>query len=146
MLKTSFLIAISKGGVLPHHTPVHDSKCCKGLFSLPLEGRSLTQPISHALLRMLQTSFLIALSKGESYPNKLRCMTLSVVNVISHCHLQAGSLTQPKLQCMTPSVERSFLFAISKEGVLPKQTPMHDSKFCKRDLSLPLERGESYLT
>ena len=106
MLQRSFLIPIRKVGILPNQTPVYDYKCCKCPFSFPL-------------------------ARGESYPNKLQCITPNVTNVFSHSRLQGWSLTQPNSSAWLQMFQTSFLIPISKDGVLPNQTPVHDSKCCK---------------
>ena len=95
---------------------------------------------------MLQTSFLIPIFKWEAYTIKLQCMIPNVRNVVSHSHYQGRSLTQPKSSARLQMLQTSSLLPISKVGVLPNQTPVQDSKRCKRLFSFPLTRGESYPT
>ena len=120
MMLMSFHIPIRKGGVLPNQTQVRDSKCSNVFSYSQYQGESLTYPNSSARLQVQQTSFLIRISKGESYPTKLQCMTMNVSNVFSH--------------------------AISKGEVLPTQSAVHDSKCYKRLFSFPLAREKYYLT
>ena len=132
MLEMTFLLPTCNRGVLPTQTSVHYSRCCKRLFSCQLE-------------------------RGESYPLKLRCMTLDVADELSpasHRHggdLETLTLVQdcrcckrlffcplasrdsypPKLQCITLDVANKFLHPSSKGGVFPKPTLVHDCSCCK---------------
>ena len=121
MLQTSILIHISNGRVLPNQTPVHDSKCCKRLFTFPLQ-------------------------RGEYYPTKLLCMPPNVANVISHYYWQWGSITQQKSSVCLKMLQTSIFVPIGKGGVLPNQSPVHDSKCCKGLFSFLLGKWESYPT
>ena len=101
MLQTSFLIPISKGRLLPNQTPVHDCKCCKCLFSFPF-------------------------ARVEAYPTKLHCNTVNVTNDFPHSLKQVGTVTQPNFSAWLQMLQTSFLIPISKEGVLPNQTTVHN--------------------
>ena len=148
MLQTSFLIAISKGGVWPKQTPVLDFKCCKRDFSFPLT-RGVSYPnklqcmtprianvISHSISKgvVLPNEFPLHHSKcckclftfpleggGGCYPTKLICMTRNVTNVFSCCHLQRWSLTQTNSSTWLQVFKTWFLIPISKWVVSPKQ-------------------------
>ena len=115
MLQMTLLLVISKWGVLPTQTHVHDSRCCKRLFSSPSARGSLTYLNSSALLQMLQTTFLLPVSKGGVLPTQILVMTPNVSNDLSSAHQQEESLTTQSLE--------------------------HDSKCCKLFFSSPSARG-----
>ena len=70
MSQTTFLLSISKWGVLLTQTQVHGSRCCKRLFSCPSASGSLTQPNSSAWLQMMQMTLLLHISKRGVLPNQ----------------------------------------------------------------------------
>ena len=73
-------------GDLPSQTPVHDSKCCKRLFSFPLARRESYPTKLQCITKCCKRLFSFSLAMGESYPTKLQCMTPIVANVFSHSH------------------------------------------------------------
>ena len=119
MLQTTLTLPFRKGGVLRTQTQVHDSRCCKPLLSCPLArgGVLHTQTPVH----------------------DYRCCKPLVP-----CLFERGESDAPKLKCMTPDVANHFSRDHSKVGVLPTQTPVHDSRCCKQHLSYKLARRESY--
>ena len=119
MLQTTILHPISKGGVLPTQTLVHDSKSYNRLFSCPL-------------------------ARGESYSLKLWCITLNVANYFSPACQQGGSLTHPNSNAWLQMLQTTFLRPISKGGVLSTQTLVHDSRCCKSRFTCPSASRESY--
>ena len=123
---------------------MHDSKCCKRLFSFPLESLTklnssawlqsckgllsfpiargcLNQPSSIAWLQMLQSLFSFPLARGESYPTKFKCTTPNVANVFSHSHLKGGSLNQPNSGAWLQILQTSSLIPIRKGESYPSK-------------------------
>ena len=166
------LITNSKKGILPNQTLVHDSKCCKILFSLPLARGQSYRTNSSAWLHMLRNSFLLPISKEWILAN-FRWKTADLSNVFSRYHYQWRIITQPNsstwIQTLQTSslvpfrkggrfaqpnssawlhimLQTSFLVIISKGIVLPNQTLVHDSISCKRIELLSLARGAYYKT
>ena len=119
MLQTNYLLPIVKGGVLHTQTPVHDSRCCKRPLSYPF-------------------------GSWKSYPPKLHWMTLDTANDVSPAQLPRGSFTHPNSSAWLYMLQMTFVLHTSKGGVLPTQTPLHYSRYCKRRFYYPLEREESY--
>ena len=58
--------------------------------------------------------------------------------------ISKGDLTHPNSSAGIQILQTTSLLPISKEGVLPTQTPVHDSRCCKPLLPYPIARGESY--
>ena len=86
ILKTSFLDAMINGRVLPNQTPVHDSRSCKRLYSFPLHGGVLPNqtPVHDSIC--CKRLYSLSLARGESYPTKLKCITLNVANIFFCSH------------------------------------------------------------
>ena len=95
---------------------------------------------------MLQMSFPFPINKGRVLPKQTPMHDSKSCKILFSFLLTRGESYPNKLQCMTPNIAKSFLFPINKWRVLPKQIPVHASKCCKRLLSFPLARGESYPT
>ena len=120
-LQTTFLLPISKGGVLPIQTLVHDSKCCN-YFLLPISKggvklKCMTPDVSNEL--------------SPTYLLKHKCITPNVANYFSPTHQQGGSLMNSNSSALLQMLETTFLLLISKVGVIPSQTIVHDSRCCK---------------
>ena len=135
-----------QGGVLPTQTQVHDSRCCKWLFSSPLARGSLTYLNSSALLQKLQTTFFLPISKRRVLPTQTqvhdcRCckwLFSSSLARVSPIYLNSSTLLQ--------MLQTIFLLTISNRGVLPNQTQVHDYRWCKWLYHCRSARRESYPT
>ena len=162
----TFLLPITKRRVLPTQTPVHDSRCCKWCFSSPVVSGDSYPPKTLVYdSRCCKRLFFCPLSRGEAYPLKLQCMTRDVRNDISpfhyigaslthpitgaslqmlqrfSCSLARVSLTQPTSTAWLQMLQTTFFLPISQRGILPTQTPVHDSRCCKRLFACPLAKG-----
>ena len=127
MLQRGFLLAISKGEVLPTLTLVHDSRCCKQLFFCPL-------------------------ARGESYPPKLYCMTPDVANDFPLPISKGGDLPTQTLvhdsRCCNQLFSCNDTRFLSKTQLIminQSNAGRFDPKvFVNCVFSCPLARGASY--
>ena len=110
MFQTSFLIPITKGKVLSNKTAVLGSKCCKRLFSFPLEGRSFTQLIYSARLQTLQTFFLIPIRRA--FPNQIPVHDSKCLQHLESCTEVLLGKTLPLLMAITLVIYNTWSHAL----------------------------------
>ena len=140
----TFLLKNSNEGVLLTQTPVHDSRCCKRLFSCLIARGSPTNPNSSAWLQMLQTTFLLSISKRGLLPTQTPVHDSRLCKGTFSCPLARGNLTHPNSSAWLEMLQTTSFLPISWGKITQTQTQLHDSRYCKRILSCPLERGEFY--
>ena len=121
MLQTTFLLPISKRECYPPTLRcMHDSRCCKQLFSCLLERGECYPPTLRCMhdSRCCKQLSSFPLARGSvTHPHSGACMTLDVANDFSKLHcvtpyvanhfflpISKGESYRPKLQCMTPDV------------------------------------------
>ena len=121
---------------------------------------------------MLQTTFLLPISNGGVLPTENPVDDSKCCKQLFTCPLAMGSRTHLNSSALLQILQTTFHLPFSKGGVLPTQTPVHDSRCfqttfllllskrgvlatqtpvyysrcCKRLFSYPLARGESYPT
>ena len=117
MLLTTILLPLTKGGVLTTQTLLHDSRCCKRLFSCPLVRR-------------------------ESHSSKLKCTTLDVANDFLLLIRKGGVLPTQTLVHDSRCCKRLFSCLLGRGSLT--QTQLHYYTCCKRLFTCPLSSGESY--
>ena len=152
MLQTIFHLLISKGGVIPTQTQVHDWRSYKRLFFGPLAKVSLTYLNSSALFQKLKKTFLLLISKvgvipsqtivhdsrcckslfacplqGEVFPTQRQVHDSRSCKSLSPAHHQMVVLPSGWLQMS----QTTFLLSISKGKVLPTKTQVHNYRCCK---------------
>ena len=133
-----------KVGVLPTETPVHDSICCKPLFSCTLARGESYPPKFQCMTTDVETTSFLTISKRAVLTTQTPLHDSRCCKPLLPFPLAKGESYPTNYQCMTTDVETTSLLTNSKGGVLPTQTPVHYSLCCKPLLSLPLARGESY--
>ena len=90
---------------------------------------------------MLKTTSTQLINKGGALPTQTPVQDSRCFKSFISCPLARGESSHSKLQCISTDVANHFSPTINKRGVLPTQTPVHNSRCCKLLLSSPLIRG-----
>ena len=150
MLQASFLLPIRKVRILPYQPQCMTQNVANSFSHSHFQGGSHTQPNSRAWFKMLQSNFSFPLARGESYPTNFQCITPNNVEEEAHCYVvqcrRIHSLWEICSRSFNNWMQDVSARRPSSVGVLPNQSPVHDSKCCKRLLSFPLARVKSYPT
>ena len=96
-----FSMPIWKLGVLLTQTTVHNSKCCKPFFSYPLSKGSLTHSNSSVLLKFLQMTLRIPISKEIVLPTQSLVHNSKCYKLLFSYPLSMRESYASELQCIT---------------------------------------------